>query len=307
MQPWRWQWLGTLTAALSLPLIVIVNWNRGAAGRASALLLISAWIFGVSEFAIIACLAALLSLTFGRLKPSEQRLVFWGSCAVLGLALLWRIASNLEFADVHYMDASLPLWLRRVTSFAHDGLAPASLLCLVAWVTRVPRTPIASRVTAVIGIAAIAGLLPFSWNAWTQQEFPQLEIARFAAWRQAVAPGEEVFWGESPLSSWVLLNRPNYISGLQTSGMIFSRESALELEHRALALRDFVGPPTFLSWYGAGAHLSLSPEQLKGICRLAAFKYLVTSADLGMQPVAVLDRLKLYRCAAQARAAAAAT
>ena len=307
MQPWRWQWLGTLTAALSLPLIVIVNWHRGAAGRASALLLISAWIFGVSEFAIITCLAALLSLTFAKLKPREQRLVFWGSCAVLGLALLWRIASNLEFADVHYMDASLPLWLRRATSFAHDGFAPAALLCLVAWVTRIPHTPIASRVTAAIGIAAIAGLLPFSWNAWMQEEFPQLEIARFAAWRQAVAPGDDVFWAESPLSSWVLLNRPNYISGLQTSGMIFSRESALELEHRALALRDFVGAPTFLSWSSAGAHLSLSPEQLQGICRLAAFKYLVTNTDLGMQPVAVISHLKLYRCAPQARAAAAAT
>jgi hypothetical protein len=116
-----------------------------------------------------------------------------------------------------------------------------------------------------------------------------------------------VFWGESPLSSWVLLNRPNYLSATQTSGMIFSRESALELQHRALALRDFVGPPTFLSWAGAGAHLSLSPEQLQGICRLAAFNYLVTSVDLGMQPVAALDKLKLYRCAPQARAAAAAT
>jgi len=307
MQPWRWQWLGTLAAALSLPLIVIVNWHRGAAGRASALLLTSAWIFGVSEFAIIACLTALLSLAFGRLRPREQRLVFWGSCAVLGLALLWRIGSNLDFTDVHYMDASLPLWLRRVMSFSHDGFAPGALLCLVVWVTRIPRKPIASRCCAVIGIATIVVVLPFTWQGWTQQEFPQLKIERFAAWRQAVAPGEDVFWGESPLSTWVLLNRPSYISGLQTSGIIFSRQSALELERRALKLREFIGPPTFLSWDYVGAHLSLTPEELKGICGLAAFDYLVTGADLGMQPVAVLDRLKLYRCAAQARAAAAAT
>jgi len=307
MQPWRWQWLATLVAALTLPLILIGSWDRGGAGRATALLLAAAWIFGVSEFAIITCLAALLSLSCGQLRCREMRLIFWGSCAVLALALLWRIGSNLEFTDVHYMDATLPLWLRRAMSFAHDGFVPAALLGLSLWSSRAPRFKFLAPLLAALGVAAIAVLLPFTWTAWTEQEFPQAEIARFTAWREIIAPGAEVFWAESPLSSWVLLNRPNYISGLQTSGMIFSREAALQLQRRALALRDAVGPPTFLSWDNAGAHLSLSPEQLKGICRLAAFDYLVTTVDLGMQPAAVLNKLKLYRCAPQARAAAAAT
>ena len=307
MQPWRWQWLATVTAALTLPLIVVGGWNRGTAGRTTALLLLSTWIFGVGEFALIACVTALLSLGFARLRPREVRLVFRGSCAVLAMAVAWRIATNLEFTDVHYMDAALPLWLRRAMSFAHDGFTPAALIGIAAWTLHGPRVAGGSRVFAALAVAVICVLLPFTWPAWSRQEFPRPQLARFTAWQEIIAPDDDVFWAESPLSSWVLLNRPNYISGLQTSGMIFSRVSAMELQRRALALSSAVAPATFLSWSHAGAHLSLSPDELQGLCRLAAFNYLVTNADLGMQPVAVLDKLKLYRCAPQARAAAAAT
>jgi hypothetical protein len=300
MQPWRWEWLATLVAALSLPFIGLAQWRRGAPGRTTVLLLLAAWIFGVGAFALITCLTALLSLSFARLRPRELRLVFWGGCALLTLSLLWRIASNLEFAEVHYMDGSLPLGLRRAMSFAHDGFAPALLIGMAAWIMATRRAAAASWLCTVLAIAAVGAMWPSTWQMWSREEFPQDLIARYAGWRDLIGPGAEVFWGESPLSAWVLLNRPSYISGLQTSGMIYSRESALELEQRALALKEVVGPATFLSWSGAGAHLSVLPEQLQGICRLGVFAYLVTGADLGLQPVAVMNHLKLYACAAAA-------
>jgi hypothetical protein len=307
MQPWRWQWLATVIAALTLPLTSITRFRHDTAGRATALLLLAAWIFGTGEFSLIASGSALLSLSFDRLGARKLRLVFWGACAILGIALLWRMASDLEFTDVHYMDAALPLWLRRAMSFAHDGLAPAALIGVAAWISNRPRAALGASCVAASAVVCIGVLLPFAWQAWSREEFPPPQIARFAVWRDIIAPGEDVFWSESPSSTWVLLDRPNYISGLQTSGMIFSRPAALELQRRAAALSGVIGPPTFLSWNAAGAHLSLSPDQLQGICRLAPFNYLVTNTDLGMPPVAVMDKLKLYRCAAQARAAAAAT
>jgi hypothetical protein len=307
MQPWRWEWVGVITAALSLPMLVVANWKLGYAGRATALFLISGWIFGTGEFAAITCLTAVLSLTFGRLRPREQRLVCWGSCAVLGLALLWRIASNLEFTDVLSIDVALPLWLRRCMSFTRDGCAAAALLSTVAWIISRPHRPFASTVCALTAVVAMFILFPFAWTSRTRQEFPPSQYERFADWRQIIAPDANVFWSESALSSWVLLNRSNYLSAVQTAGMIFSRQSALEMERRALTLRDYIGQDTFLVWSTTSGHLSLSPEQLRGICQRQAFNYLVTNTDLGMPPVAVMDTLKLYRCAAQARAAAAAT
>jgi hypothetical protein len=112
-----------------------------------------------------------------------------------------------------------------------------------------------------------------------------------------------VLWTESPISAWVLLHRGSYLSGLQTSGMVFSRAAALELARRAKSLRSAVSPNVFLEWRDVGVGLSLSPQQLRSLCGLHAVKFLVSSADLGFAPAAELPRndgahrLRLYRCA----------
>jgi hypothetical protein len=99
------------------------------------------------------------------------------------------------------------------------------------------------------------------------------------------------------------LNRGSYLSGLQTSGMVFSRRAALELARRAESLKSEVSPDAFLEWRDVGLGLSLSLAQLQGICRLHTVKFLVSSADLGFAPAAELSgsesssRLRLYRCA----------
>jgi hypothetical protein len=128
-------------------------------------------------------------------------------------------------------------------------------------------------------------------------------VATFAAFRARIPAGAEVFWADSPVSIWVLLDRPSYLSVLQTSGMVFSRATALELERRASALAAVLPPQSFLSWK-AGFNPNLSVRELRGACRLAVFPYLVTSADLGWAPLETVPLesrwasgdLKLYRC-----------
>jgi len=68
-------------------------------------------------------------------------------------------------------------------------------------------------------------------------QFPPQQLARFGGFRERIPPGSNVFWPESPVAVWILLERPSYLSVIQTSGMVFSRPSALELERRADALR----------------------------------------------------------------------
>ena len=316
LQSWRWQWLGTVTAALLLPLVLSLHWRKGIGGRSTAVLLACGWIFSSNIFALVAALAALGSLAWTpRLKAGEARLVFWGACGMLAIALLWRLASNLQFTDAHYLDLNIALWLRRAMSFARDGSAVMALLILTWLLHRAsPRLGLAAL--ALAALAGIAALLPQTWATWTHREYPPPRIAQFAAWRERIPPGSNVLWPESPLGPWVLLNRPSYLSVLQTSGMVFSRNTALELQRRAVALASFVPQQTFLNWGGGGANLALSPAQLRGVCGLALFDYLVTSADLGpasldaVSPVMppASHPLHLYRCVdPYARAAAAAT
>jgi hypothetical protein len=305
LQPWRWQWLGTVMAALFLPLILSTRWRLGVSGRTTVLLLAAAWIFGSNAFALVAALAAAGSTALTRrLSASEARLVFWGSCGMLAIALTWRIASNLEFTDAHYLAADIPLWLRRAMSFAHDGSAPMAVIALAWWFSNALHRRWGLMLLGTLAAAGCVALLTGTWAQWTVRLYPAQRIAQFAAWRSQIPPGADVFWPESPVATWLLLDRPNYLSVLQTSGMVFSRNTAMEMQRRALALSAIVPPATFLSWNGAGSNLALSLRQLQEACKLAAFEFLVTSAKLGAAPVGIVPQksstdskdLRLYRC-----------
>jgi hypothetical protein len=205
------------------------------------------------------------------------------------------------------------LWIRRTSSFIHDGTAPVAAVSLAFWLARVRRGR-----TALILVGALAGAgcvasFPQVWKNWTAREFPPQQLARFAGFRERIPPGADVFWPGSPVAVWVLLQRPSYLSVIQTSGMVFSRRSALELERRADALGGAINSGSFMSW-NAGTTMMLSRQQLEQACDAGAFEYLVTPTDLGVDPVAEVSsasgpaskKIRLYRCPAPSPVPAAA-
>jgi hypothetical protein len=311
-QPWRSEWLGTVTAALMLPLIMPALWSLGACGRAAALLLAAAWIFGATDFALMAPIAPLVLWSQQRLARSTAKLVLGGACGMLAIAVAWRLGTNFQFTDAHYLDLAIPSWMRRAVSFARDGSFPLALIAFTAWLTVTARGRFGlAAVTALVALACSA-LLPPAWARWSTRDFPQQRVAQFAPWRERISPGADVFWPDSPIAAWIVLNRPNYLSSMQTSGMVFSRNAALELKRRAQELQSIVPPQAFLGWENAAPGLGLSTAQLNALCRLAVFDFLITAADLGFAPLGVVPgnsphgpSLRLYQC--QARAAAAAT
>ncbi len=335
LQPWRWQWLGAVVAAVLLPAILRALWQdaaietgttelRTAELRTTALLLVSAWVFASNAFALFASLAALAALVLlPKLKPSEARWVYFGACGLGVIAVAWRLASNLEFTDAYYLDPNIPLWIRRASSFIHDGTAPVAAVSLAFWLARMRRGRTALILLGGLAGAACVGSFPQTWKSWTTREFPPQQLAGLGGFRERIPPGADVFWPESPVAVWVLLQRPSYLSVIQTSGMVFSRRSALELERRANALSGAINPGSFMGW-SAGTGMTLSAQQLEQTCATGEFQFLVTSRDLGVIPVAEAPaasgsastsgsasrRIRLYRCPAPAAAqtlAAAAT
>ncbi|MEA3152005.1 MAG: hypothetical protein QOD56_2944, partial [Gammaproteobacteria bacterium] len=306
-QPWRWQWFGTAVAALVLPATVRGLWQSTGAGRTTSLLLVAAWLFASNAYALAAAVSALASLVLmHRLKPNEARLVFWGSCGMLAIAIVWRAASNLQFTEAYYLDPSIPLWIRRTMSFTRDGAAPVAIIWLM-W--RCAQSRRGYPVLILMGALAFAGcavLVPQTWRSWTTREFAQQAIDRFAPFREHIPPASDVFWPESPTAAWVLLDRPSYLSVVQTSGMVFSRQSAFELSRRATALDSTLPRGTFMNWNSGGTGMNLSKQQLEQACRTGEFGFLVTAVDLGVEPVAVVPstsgapskKIRLYTCRA---------
>jgi hypothetical protein len=309
LQSWRWQWLVMAVAALLLPAILSTSWRAGIAGRTAALLLVAAWVFGANVYALVAVLAALASLAgLARLEPTEARWAFWGAVTLFAIALAWRIASNLEFTDAYYMDPSVPLWLRRATSFSSDGTVPMGVIAAAWWLGRTPRARPVLIALGVLAVSACAALSPPAWRNWSMRDFAPPQIARFAGVRRDLPSGAEIFWPESPLGAWLLLDHPSYLSVLQTSGLVFSRDAARELKRRADALGAAVDPGFFMEWNRAGTGIRLTAQQQRSACGTGEFDYLVTSSDLGMEPAAAVatpgsefKKIRVYRCRSSAR------
>lgn len=307
-QPWRWQWLGIVVAALLLPTTLLALWARDFAGRTGALLLMAAWIFGSNVNGLIAAGAAVFAVAMmNRLRRSEARWIGYGAAGLLFIAILWRVATNLEFTDAMYMEPTLPWWYRKTVSFAHDGCIAMAIVALAGILAHRPggRGTLVAIGGLIVGLCA--ALLPQTWKNWTHQEYPASLIVRYSSLREHIPSGADFLWPDSPLSVWILLDRPSFISVTQTSGMVFSRPSALELERRANTLHAALPPATFMNWSAGGSMPALTDAQLSAVCDSGAVTYLVTAADLGRKPEAFVaaptgppsKKMRLYRCPAQ--------
>ena len=209
VQPWRWLWLGTAVSALLLPQILRSLWGSDRPARATGLLLLGAWVFAANPYALVAATAATASLTWTpRLRDGESRWIFYGAIGLFVIAAGWRLASNLEFTESHFLDPNLPSWFRLAMSFAYDGSAPAALLASVWWMAHTTWARPGLLLFAGLAGAGCAALAPVTLRNWTRCEFTAQQMAQFAPLREAIPIGSEVFWPESPLAVWMLLGRP---------------------------------------------------------------------------------------------------
>jgi hypothetical protein len=304
LQPWRWLWLATAVAALLLPAIALSCWRTGQSGKTAALVLVAAWIFGSGNFALVAAAFAVATPLTKRLRPHEARWVLYGAGALLLIAVSLRIGEDLLFSAVFYLDPRTPLLIRQMASFVQDGAVPLAAISFALWLAFRPRGTPGLVVLATVSAATLLALLPEVWAGWSQQKFPQTMQAQFAPWRALIPPGREVFWSESGPGAWVLLQRPSYFSVIQTSGVVFSRAAALEMQRRARALRAVVAPAAFMDFSGDGAGIGPSRAQLERACETREFDFIVSGVALSWAPLAQLPRevwhpsggLRLYRC-----------
>ena len=306
LQPWRWLWLATVAALLLLPAVAQNAWHSGYAQRTTTLLLIISWIFGADVLELEVALAAVASaLLAHRLRPNHARLVFFGACALLVVAVAWRIASNAVLTDVHYLDPGIPLWLRKAISLSADGALPCAAAVSIWWLFGSPRARTAGLAATGLVIFGCIWVAPQTWHRWTRRELSPALVRHFAAWRELIPAGAEVFWPGHPLTTWLLLERPSYLSEAQTSGLVFSRAIAMEMARRAGTLGSAVPAALFLGWQADEAAVGLGPAQLQAACAAGGFQYLVTGARLDRAPLAripseiwpVSGGLQLFSCA----------
>ena len=125
-------------------------------------------------------------------------------------------------------------------------------------------------------------MAPPTVDHWTLRAFSPSTYLDFGDWRATVPPGTEVLWLWNPVSTWLLLERPSYMSLSQSAGLLFSRELAIEIDRRTRVLEP-LGTRDFLIVGGKddGPARPFSRDALTRICQDAQLGFVVANIDVG--------------------------
>ena len=316
VQPWRWAWMAVLIVTLLAPFIAHRLWSLNTFGRCAVLLLTAAWIWTNQKYAIgIVGLALLATIAATRatapLPPKTHRLLFIGSALVLVLAVVSHIAA-LELSARTAPDISMVPWmLRSIRAFSRSGALPFIAFLLICIAVYRFRTTTAQLSIAGVTLLALAAVVPSSLHEWSMRWYDR-DFDAFSEWRSIIPPRTEVLWFDSPLSVWLLLQRPSYLSGPQEASAVFSHSAAVALKGRVDKIQTYLYSEPGAAWVdrieeseSARQARAAAPLSLAKLCAEAPdLRFIVTEKNMLAEPVAALPptvsapfrELRLYRC-----------
>jgi hypothetical protein len=291
LQLWRVTWILDVLALASLPLLLEREWRKGAKGRCAAIAVfvcacaMDAWVPTGWMLGCWALFALLLSASRTEVKSSIIGLAILATVvAALGLVAL-QVVNAVQQLGVDWQGMkiaqpfSIPFTLPLVA-------LPVALVLLLGW-----RRAGAARAASVAVAATLLVMVATHWDQrspWARYvESAQPGAHPFDA---LVPPGAQVYWNSDTAAAWILLQRANFISSSQTSGLLFNRETALAALQRVPALLAVMGNQgrcASLQMVGATALdrgvCDLPRDKFLGLCtvRPSHPDFLVAPVDFG--------------------------
>ena len=304
-QLYRWLWLAGFLSVLTLTATAQRLLSLERPGDTVLFLLAAMWISADEPHApwiiALACVSAWAAMT-GYAAPRHVRLAYLASAGLLCCTLLFALASGSLSIGAAFQDTAASNGLDRlrstlrVTLWLHVGVFTA-----ICWMAQRVRNRAALTAVALLMTGVIIWFTPVSITEWTQRRLSENLPRQFAGWREQIPVGEEVLWFDGPLYAWLLLERPNYISVLQTGTALFSRPAALEMQRREHEVLDFLYYARLARPKDGETIPNLTLQQL---CAKVRANYVVSRADLHAKPLlsapagvsATFRGYRLYGC-----------
>ncbi len=258
-QAWRWVWVTSFASVLLLVPTLRALWRPNRCGLLCVPLVICGWMFSTIGGTI--CMAFALILWLVRDGTGD------------------RLAKYLHGMETLLPFLSLPAigvftsWFRGrrrviVWSLTLGGLVAACVYCL----------PRALHDGTSVGGAA--------------------EFDAYSDWRRTIPPDANVLVvpvRNSAAFAWFTLERPSYLTVDQSSGVVFSRATALEVRRRSQVLLPLMDPDWRLlsnmtQVHGAGGKSltsarPLTRERLTSVCRDPQLDFIVAEENIGFEPL----------------------
>jgi hypothetical protein len=236
LQLWRVAWIGHLFALLVVPVAVHVWWRRGGFGPVTAVVMVDALLAVGANFphAIVITLGFMAAgwLTIRRVPVSAAvRRAAMAAGVIVGL-LVTSVTMISTFAHVAEGGETLAPWLAMLS-------LPAVALSLVAMLVLAIRVVPVPAAWGLVGLVLVAGAA--NWDqrsAWARF----IEAAPTAAphpFDRFIGPSATVYWTDDTKGAWLVLQRNAFYAAGQDAGVVFHRETALEITRRRKAMLPY--------------------------------------------------------------------
>jgi hypothetical protein len=295
-QAWRWIWITDFVGVLLLAPTVLYAWREKKCGPVCAALLISGWTVVVDGTAVIA-LALLLWSLRSRIDDRAARYLRWAAGALILIVVGWNLANSWSLVTSHPLNAGRePLVIERFRNIFGLQIPAVLAVGLIWYGIRTSRTLGVAALVAAVLAACSAMILP---GALRQIDTvgTDAEIEEFADWRDAIPPTSNVLivpTRKSASFAWFTLQRPSYLSVDQSSGVVFSRATALEIRRRSQVLLPITKPDwQILSQITQEAHgkkledmtRPLTSQRLVDICQDPQLGFVIAKENVGFEPI----------------------
>jgi len=301
-QAWRWAWITGFTSVVLLVPTVGRVLEDEKCGPLCALLLVLGWTYSGAGGMELADGALLLWLTRARISGRTARHLYWTAWA-LGIAVVvWVIANCWTFSSSAIAESGREsVVIGRLREIFALGV-PAFMLAgaghyALGWL----RPTWGVFMICAAFLAASAAILPGSLKQLQNVGTPA-EIAEFADWRRVIPPTSNVLvlpTRKSASFMWFSLGRPSYLSVDQSSGVVFSRATSMEIRRRSEVLLPVSEPDwKILSQiteeqenrknHVAPRDLSprpLTAASLVAVCSDPQLGFVIAKEDVGFDPV----------------------
>jgi len=243
-QAWRWVWLGVFLSILFLPLTISELWRVRTVGVPVVLLALAGWLLsGISGSICLALAVALFGLR-RRMTSILDPCLHWasvgGGCALLVwlIRCLW---SHVWPAPEDHRGIDLAALFE-----AALALNFVSYACLWGCVRSLKDR--SAKSTGIVAACTVA-LCIWCASGTFRAQFAQSSVEPLSGWRRAIPPEDNVLVLPDPISpkfAWFTLIRPSYLTVDQSSGVLFSRVTALEVRRRSQVLLPLMDPDWLL-------------------------------------------------------------
>jgi hypothetical protein len=286
-QAWRWVWVGCLISVLLLPAMLLRVWDDKKCGPMCAVLLICGW--ACSAVAGTACVLSALFLWLFRSHISGRAVAYlrWAAL-VAGLALLLWVDSGLVNRG--------PIPFAKIGDQIGVKVSAALLFGFLCWRLRGFRQSWVPLTISAVLLVFTFFIVPASFKQ-ARTLGSDRDAKEFSDWLTAIPPASTVL--VTPARDvgsfvWFALKRPNYLALDQSAGVVFSRETALEVRRRSDVLQPLMDP----SWKilssirrSTNGHKDTAParpltaEILVQICSDPKLGFVVSPQNVGFNPI----------------------